>query len=66
MTTVFDTAQTEAAKRVAETVLVLMGSSGSGKTTVALELRRPLGWPVTKATICILWPKSQRCDPAIP
>ena len=38
MTTVFDTAQTEAAKRMAETVL--MGSSGSGTTTVALELQR--------------------------
>ena len=45
MTTAIDTAETEAAKRVAKTVLVLMGVSGSGKTTVALELRRLLGWP---------------------
>lgn len=34
-----------AAKRVAPTVLVLMGVSGSGKSTVALELQRLLGWP---------------------
>jgi carbohydrate kinase (thermoresistant glucokinase family) len=45
MTTAADTAETEAAERVAKTVLVLMGVSGSGKTTVALELRRLLGWP---------------------
>ena len=35
----------EAAKRVSPTVLVLMGVSGSGKSTVALELHRVLGWP---------------------
>lgn len=35
----------EAARRVAPTVLVLMGVSGSGKTTVAQELHRVLGWP---------------------
>src|SRR5438046_8119640 len=34
-----------AATRVAATVLVLMGVSGSGKSTVAQELRRVLGWP---------------------
>jgi len=34
-----------AAARVAETVLVLMGVSGSGKTTIAEELHRLLGWP---------------------
>lgn len=34
-----------AAKRVAPTVLVLMGVSGSGKSTVAQELQRVLGWP---------------------
>ncbi len=45
MTTAIDAAETEAAKRVAKTVLVLMGVSGSGKTTVALELQRLLGWP---------------------
>jgi adenylylsulfate kinase-like enzyme len=45
MTTAADTAETEAAERVAKTVLVLMGVSGSGKTTVALELRRLLEWP---------------------
>lgn len=33
------------AKRVAPTVLVLMGVSGSGKSTVAQELQRLLGWP---------------------
>ena len=35
----------ELAKRVAPTVLVLMGVSGSGKSTVAVELQRLLGWP---------------------
>ena len=34
-----------AATRVAPTVLVLMGVSGSGKSTVAEELHRVLGWP---------------------
>jgi carbohydrate kinase (thermoresistant glucokinase family) len=34
-----------AAAKVAPTVLVLMGVSGSGKSTVAEELRRLLGWP---------------------
>jgi carbohydrate kinase (thermoresistant glucokinase family) len=38
-------AETEAAKGIARTVLVLMGVSGAGKTTVALELKRLLGWP---------------------
>jgi carbohydrate kinase (thermoresistant glucokinase family) len=33
------------ARRVAPMVLVLMGVSGSGKSTVALELQRLLGWP---------------------
>src|SRR5216684_2239234 len=42
-----DTAAREeaAATRVAPTVLVLMGVSGSGKSTVAQELHRVLGWP---------------------
>ncbi|HWB51440.1 MAG TPA: gluconokinase [Stellaceae bacterium] len=35
----------DAAKRIKATVLVLMGVSGSGKSTVALELQRLLGWP---------------------
>jgi gluconokinase len=35
----------EAAEHVLPTVLVLMGVSGSGKSTVALELQRVLGWP---------------------
>lgn len=35
----------EIAKRVRNTVLVLMGVSGCGKTTIALELHRLLGWP---------------------
>src|SRR5205823_13335098 len=34
-----------AASRVVPTVLVLMGVSGSGKSTVAQELHRVLGWP---------------------
>ena len=37
-------AEAEAAKRVGKTVLVLMGVSGAGKTTVAQELQRLLGW----------------------
>lgn len=35
----------EAAKRVSPKILVLMGVSGSGKSTVAQELQRVLGWP---------------------
>src|SRR5437016_5929432 len=35
----------ELAKRIAPTVLVVMGVSGSGKSTVAEELQRLLGWP---------------------
>lgn len=38
-------AERQAAKRVPPQVLVLMGVSGSGKSTVALELHRVLGWP---------------------
>jgi carbohydrate kinase (thermoresistant glucokinase family) len=34
-----------AAVAVSPTVLVLMGVSGSGKSTIALELRRVLHWP---------------------
>src|SRR5690348_16327023 len=34
----------DAARRVPKSVLVLMGVSGGGKTTVALELQRVLGW----------------------
>jgi len=37
-------AEEAAAKRVAATVLVLMGVSGSGKTTIAQELHRLLRW----------------------
>ena len=37
--------EAELVKRVSQTVLLLMGVSGSGKTTVALELQRLLGWP---------------------
>jgi carbohydrate kinase (thermoresistant glucokinase family) len=38
-------AEIEAAKTVAPTVLLLMGVSGSGKSTIARELQRVLGWP---------------------
>jgi len=38
-------AEAEAAKSVAPQVLVLMGVAGSGKSTVAMELHRVLGWP---------------------
>src|ERR1700686_3566089 len=38
-------AETAAAERVTPTVLVLMGVPGSGKSTVARELHRVLGWP---------------------
>jgi carbohydrate kinase (thermoresistant glucokinase family) len=34
-----------AAANVAPAVLVVMGVSGSGKSTIAAELRRVLGWP---------------------
>jgi carbohydrate kinase (thermoresistant glucokinase family) len=34
-----------AAKAVAPAILVLMGVSGSGKSTIAIELQRVLGWP---------------------
>jgi carbohydrate kinase (thermoresistant glucokinase family) len=36
--------EAKAAERVSPAVLVLMGVSGSGKSTVALELQRVLGW----------------------
>src|ERR1700680_3186019 len=38
-------AETAAAERVTPTFLVLMVFPGSGKSTVALELHRVLGWP---------------------
>jgi adenylylsulfate kinase-like enzyme len=34
-----------AAEGIAPAILVLMGVSGSGKSTIALELQRMLGWP---------------------
>jgi carbohydrate kinase (thermoresistant glucokinase family) len=37
--------EAEAARAVAPVVLVVMGVSGSGKSTIALELQRVLGWP---------------------
>ena len=37
--------ESAAARAVPPMVLVLMGVSGSGKSTVALELHRVLGWP---------------------
>ena len=37
-------AESAAAAKVPSVVLVLMGVSGSGKSTIALELKRVLGW----------------------
>jgi carbohydrate kinase (thermoresistant glucokinase family) len=37
-------AEATAAAKVSPVVLVLMGVSGSGKSTIALELKRVLGW----------------------
>ena len=53
------------AKRVHNTVLLLMGVSGCGKSTVALELQRLLGWEFKEGTICIRPRTSRRCDLAI-
>ena len=39
-----DPAEIVAAAQIRPTVLVVMGVSGSGKSTVALEVRRVLGW----------------------
>ena len=38
--------EAEAARAVSSAVLVVMGVSGSGKSTIALELQRVLGWPL--------------------
>jgi carbohydrate kinase (thermoresistant glucokinase family) len=38
-------AEAAAARQLGRTVLLLMGVSGSGKTTIALELQRVLHWP---------------------
>jgi gluconokinase len=38
-------AETAAGKQLSKTVLLLMGVSGSGKTTIAAELQRVLNWP---------------------
>jgi len=38
-------AAAKAVRALAPMVLVVMGVSGSGKSTIALELRRALGWP---------------------
>jgi carbohydrate kinase (thermoresistant glucokinase family) len=40
-----DAEEREAAKKVAPAVLVVMGVSGAGKSTIAAELHRVLGWP---------------------
>ena len=40
-----EAAEVAAAQAVSPAVLVVMGVSGSGKSTVALELHRVLGWP---------------------
>jgi carbohydrate kinase (thermoresistant glucokinase family) len=41
---IIEAAEVAAARAIKPMVLVLMGVSGSGKTTMALELRRVLGW----------------------
>jgi len=41
----FEAAEKSTAERVPATILAIMGGSGSGKTTVAQELQRILGWP---------------------
>jgi carbohydrate kinase (thermoresistant glucokinase family) len=45
MSSVTADTEAEAANAVAKTILLLMGVSGSGKTTIARELQRVLGWP---------------------
>lgn len=45
MSTSLSCDEAAAAKRLDRTVLLLMGVSGSGKTTIALELQRVLHWP---------------------
>lgn len=45
MMTDIDDAEKKAAGRLAKTVLLLMGVSGCGKSTIAQELQRLLGWP---------------------
>ena len=40
-----EAAEAAAARAVAPAVLVIMGVSGSGKSTIALELHQALGWP---------------------
>jgi gluconokinase len=40
-----EASESAVARAVPPMVLVLMGVSGSGKSTVALELHRVLGWP---------------------
>jgi adenylylsulfate kinase-like enzyme len=44
MTSHATSTETEAAKNVRRTVLLLMGVSGCGKTTIAVELPCLLGW----------------------
>jgi carbohydrate kinase (thermoresistant glucokinase family) len=39
-----DPAEIAAAAQIRQTILVVMGVSGSGKSTVALEVQRLLGW----------------------
>lgn len=39
------TAEAVAARQIAPQILVLMGVSGSGKSTIGRELQRVLGWP---------------------
>jgi carbohydrate kinase (thermoresistant glucokinase family) len=45
MATEVEEAEKLAASRLGRTVLLLMGVSGCGKTTIALDLQRLLGWP---------------------
>ena len=50
----------------ARPVLLLMGVSGSGKTTIALELQRLLKWPYIDGDDLHPPANVERCGPAIP
>jgi shikimate kinase len=47
-------------RRQAPRIAVIMGVSGSGKTTIGRALAQRLGWPFRKAMHCIHRRTSQR------